>query len=127
MTASRWPAALLLAGLLAGCSAAEDAARSASEATSALPDAPSLPAVEMPSGERLEQLAKDVEGVAPEVAADPQALARGAAEVCARVAAGQDTTAIVQEAKGFFGGAAADLSPEQTQQLVDAVQSAVCR
>ena len=123
MTASRALAALVLAGLLTGCGAAEDAARSASEATSSLP---SLPSVEVPSGERLQELAKQVEGLAPEVAADPQALARGAAEVCARVAAGQDTTSVVQEAQKIFGEGASGLSPEQSQQLVDAVQSTVC-
>ena len=116
MTTSRPLAALVLAALLAGCGAAEEAVRSA----------PDLPAVEVPSGEQLSRLTEDVTAIDPGLAADPQKLAQGAARVCAEVKAGQGTQEVVGRAQELFGGPGAELTPEQAQKVVDAVKSTVC-
>ena len=116
MTVSRPLAVLLLAAVLTGCGAAEDAARSASEAAGSLP-----------STEEVQKLAGEVQGINPDLAADPAKLAEGAAKVCAAAAAGTDTSTIVADAQKWFGVSTGPLTPEQAQQVVDKVQSTICR
>ena len=88
--------------------------------------APDLPQVQLPSGQQLTELTEGITAIDPGLAADPQALAQGAARVCAEIGAGTDTGEVVTRAQELFGGPGAELTPEQAQQVVDVVRSTVC-